>query len=256
CQWGRRCELSLAKNQGPGWEPGWKGDTPMREDSMFAAPPSKVCAVPHESPLLLILGRCPWGAQRREGVMNRILRRPNGILMAGSLAFATLLATQTAADREAVAESAPPTLARIETTLVDGATILSATFQSNNQKVVANARGIFMTHLRTRNEPYTAQTWRLSWSRDGGKTFPHLHEATHATNPPILETDAQSNLYLVRMDFTAGDAYLYRFLSADDYADPKITRIPRGSAGKYAMVIDPGRHRLYYFAHNGTFHIL
>jgi hypothetical protein len=188
--------------------------------------------------------------------MNPILRRPNGILMAVSLALATLLSALTTADREAGAAAAPPTLARIETTLVDGATILAATFQSNNQKVVANARGIFMTHLRTRNEPYTAQTWRLSWSRDGGKSFATLHEATHATNPPILETDAQNNLYLVRMDFTAGDAYLYRFLSADDYADSKITRIPRGAAGKYAMVLDPGRRRLYYFAHNGTFHIL
>ena len=35
---------------------------------------------------------------------------------------------------------------RIETTLVDGQALSFSTFQSNNQKVVQNKRGIFMTH--------------------------------------------------------------------------------------------------------------
>ncbi len=61
------------------------------------------------------------------------------------------------------------------------------TFQSHNQKVVYNRNGIFMTHIRDRNEDYTAQTWRLSWSTDGGRTFASIHEATDATNPPVLE---------------------------------------------------------------------
>ncbi len=50
------------------------------------------------------------------------------------------------------------------------------TFQSHNQKVVSNRSGIFMTHIRTRNAPYTAQQWRLSRSTDGGKSFITLYE--------------------------------------------------------------------------------
>src|SRR5690348_16251826 len=59
-------------------------------------------------------------------------------------------------------------LAPIELTLIDDHAIGYGTFQSHNQKVVSNANGIFMTHLRQANKEYTAQTWRLSRSGDGG----------------------------------------------------------------------------------------
>ncbi|MFH1269393.1 MAG: BNR-4 repeat-containing protein, partial [Planctomycetota bacterium] len=131
-----------------------------------------------------------------------------------------------------------------------------ATFQSHNQKVVWNRRGIFTTHIRTRNEPYTAQTWRLSRSTDGGRTFSTIHEAVDATNPPVLETDDDDNLYLVRPDFQDGNAYLYRFLAEKEFRDPIVTTIPGGSAGKFAMIRDKERGRLYYFAHNNTFHVV
>src|SRR5215510_353313 len=98
----------------------------------------------------------------------------------------------------ALGASNSPGLTRIELTCVDPAATGYGTFQSHNQKVVSNRRGIFMTHIRTRNEAYTAQQWRLSWSRDGGRNFETLHEATHPTNPPVLETDDADNLYLVR----------------------------------------------------------
>jgi hypothetical protein len=149
-----------------------------------------------------------------------------------------------------------PGLAPLDLVCVDPQATGYATFQSHNQKVVSNARGIFMTHIRSRNEPFTAQTWRLSWSTDGGAAFRTLYEATHATNPPVLETDAQSNLYLVRPDFSDGNAYLYRFRAEDDYAEPQVSVIPRGGAGKFAMAIDLGRGQLYYFAHNSTFHVV
>src|SRR5689334_24821614 len=99
-------------------------------------------------------------------------------------------------------------LTRIEMTCVDPAATGYGTFQSHNQKVVANQRGIFMTHIRTRNEAYTAQQWRLSWSRDGGRNFKTLYEATDATNPPVIETDDEDNIYLIRPDFVDGHAYL------------------------------------------------
>ncbi|MBM4080371.1 MAG: hypothetical protein FJ278_11780 [Planctomycetes bacterium] len=142
----------------------------------------------------------------------------------------------------------------IETTLVDSSAISFGTFQSHNQKVVHNARGIFMTHVRSRNDAYTAQQWRLSWSRDGGRTFTTLFEATDATNPPVLETDSAGNLYLGRPDFVSLEVLLYRFLAAEDYREPHITRVPRGSAGKFAMALDEPRRQVYYFSHNNSFH--
>lgn len=141
----------------------------------------------------------------------------------------------------------------IETTVVDTNVVHGATFQSHNQKVVRNARGIFMTHLRTRNEKHTAQQWRLSWSRDGGKTFATLYEATDATNAPTLETDSANNLYLGRPDWVSLDVLLYRFLAAEDYRAPHITRAPKAAAGKYAMALDEKRGQVCYFSHSGMF---
>lgn len=131
-----------------------------------------------------------------------------------------------------------------------------ATFQSHNQKVVSNRNGIFMTYIRTRNNEYTAQCWRLLRSTDGGRSFGVIYEATNATNPPVIETDEDANLYLIRVDFMDGNAYLYRFLASDEYQQPHITTIPGGAAGKYAMAIDLRRERLYFFSHNNSFHIL
>jgi len=151
----------------------------------------------------------------------------------------------------ALAFSAEPL--RIETTVVDADTFHGATFQSHNQKVVSNKRGVFMTHVRARNEKYTAQQWRLSWSRDGGKTFTTLFEATDPTNPPVLETDSAGNLYLGRPDFVNLDVLLYRFLAAEDYRTPHITRVPKSAAGKYAMCLDEARGQVCYFSHSGMF---
>ena len=53
-------------------------------------------------------------------------------------------------------------------TLLDAEATGYATFQSHNQKVVANAHGIFTTHIRSRNEAFTACLLYTSPSpRDG-----------------------------------------------------------------------------------------
>jgi len=127
----------------------------------------------------------------------------------------------------------------IETTLVDTDTFHGATFQSHNQKVVSNKRGIFMTRLRSRNEAYTAQQWRLSWSRDGGRTVKTLYEATDATSPPVIETDSADNNYVARTDWPDLknlNIYLSRFLSAGDCGEPHRTLIGEGAAGKHSMM--------------------
>lgn len=148
------------------------------------------------------------------------------------------------------------TMVPIEVTCVDDEATGYATFQSHNQKVIDNRHGLFLSFIRSRNEPYTAQQWRLVRSTDGGTTFSVIHEETHATNPPVLETDDQGNVYLVRVDFQDGNAYLYRFLADRDFRDPTITTIPGAAAGKYTMRYDPGRKQLYFFAHNNTFHVV
>jgi hypothetical protein len=154
------------------------------------------------------------------------------------------------------ANAVPGATTSIQLVCVDAQAAGYGTFQSHNQKVVSNRRGIFMTHIRSRNEAYTAQSWRLSWSTNGGEGFATLFAATNATNPALLESDADDNLYLVRPDFIDGHAYLYRFLAREDYREAHVTRIPNGSAGKFAMVLDAGRKQLAYFAHNNTFHLV
>jgi len=147
-------------------------------------------------------------------------------------------------------------LTNVRLTLLDAEATGYATFQSHNQKVVANAHGIFTTHIRSRNEAFTAQQWHLSRSRDGGATFETLYESVDATNAPAIETDAAGNLYLVRSNFSDGSASLYRFQASDGYARPTVAHIPGGSAGKYCMNLDAARSRLYYFTWGRSLFVL
>jgi hypothetical protein len=149
---------------------------------------------------------------------------------------------------------------RIRLTLVDQPVIHYATFQSHNQKVVEGGGLIFTSHVRSRNEDYTDQCWRLSISRDRGASFVTFVEQTNATNPPVLECDRHGNLYLIRVDFNSGDAFLDRWEATKirswlesqqaNGLSPQTTRIPGGTAGKYAAVIDQPRDQLYFFSHD------
>lgn len=143
-----------------------------------------------------------------------------------------------------------------ELTLVDPAATGYATFQSHNQKVVANQRGYFLTYIQTRDEPFMAQLWRLMRSVDEGKTFSVVYEATRATNAPPIDTDAEGNIYLACTDFKDGNAYLYRFDAAKEFQDPVITSIPGGAAGKVALLLDRSVPCLYFASHNNQFYTL
>lgn len=145
---------------------------------------------------------------------------------------------------------------KIQITCVDPEAIHYGTFQSHNQKVLSNRRGIFMTHIRTRDQPYRAQTWRLSQSTNGGRTFSTIHEATHATNPPVIVTDEADNIHLVRVDFLDWHARHYSFLAEKGYREPSVTEIPYATGDKYAMVFDARRRCLYYFPRHRSFHVL
>jgi hypothetical protein len=153
------------------------------------------------------------------------------------------------------ADPPPKALLPIELTLVDDHAIAFGTFQSHNQKIVSNDNGIFMTHVRQANKEYTAQTWRLSRSTDGGKSFTTVYEAINATSSPALETDERGAVFAARPDYVDGHAYLYRF-DPPDYRTPMITRIPGGSGGKYCLMLDAVRKQLYYLPNNQEFRVV
>lgn len=144
-------------------------------------------------------------------------------------------------------------LLEIETTLVEDGAPHFATFQSHNQKVVRNGRGLFMTYGHSRNKDYTGQCWRVMRSTDGGGSFTVLHESTDATNPPALETDSADNLYIGHPDWVKGDVVLVRLLAAEDYRVPHVTRVPKSAAGKYSVVLDEPRGQVCFFSHSGKF---
>lgn len=148
--------------------------------------------------------------------------------------------------------------AAVTVTPLDADVIHYATFQSHNQKVVAVGGRIYTSHLRSRNAPYTAQTWRLSVSDDGGASFRPMAEETLGTNPPVLEATADGTLYLFRVDFPSGAAFLDRWPAAAprDVTGRTTTAIPGAAAGKYAALVDEPRGRLCFASHNGTFHRL
>lgn len=141
----------------------------------------------------------------------------------------------------------------IEVLCLDEQVLHGATFQSNNQKVVFNKSGIFVAYVKSRNAEYTAQTWRVLGSRDGGKSFKEIATGVCATNPPVLETDADDNLYLGRVDWVERKAYIDRYLASENYEKAHTTELPGGAAGKYAMALDSKRKQLVFFSHNDQF---
>ena len=106
----------------------------------------------------------------------------------------------------------------IEITVVDPNGTGYGTFQSHNQKVVSNENGIFMTYLHYYDEAGKVENniWRLAQSRDGGKTFHTIYETNITTSVPVLETDAQNNLYLAFPEYNAENNpfYFMRYLYA------------------------------------------
>jgi hypothetical protein len=130
---------------------------------------------------------------------------------------------------------------KIESTLVDAEALHFATFHSNNQKVVHNKCGIFMTYNRSRDEKYNAQQWRVMQSTDGGKTFATLHESTDPTNPPALETDSAENLYIGHPDWVK---------TIECRTSPGHPRLRQANT-PYSMALDEKRQQVCYFSHSG-----
>jgi hypothetical protein len=161
----------------------------------------------------------------------------------------------------------------VVTTTVDPDAVAGATFQSHNQKVVANAYGIFMTHNHKQqccdslnscvdSPPATCPdanillTWRLSRSVDGGATFTTVYEGRHGTAPPAIETDSQGNIYLAHTDYfqNGQNAYVMRFLASNNFQNPATATLTGPWNAKIAMEIDEARGQLYFFGWGGKFY--
>lgn len=120
-----------------------------------------------------------------------------------------------------------------------------STFQSHNQKVVANDNGIFLTFIYS--TPSDAPSiWRLARSTDGGQTFSIIYESSDYTRAPAMETDENNNIYLTFP--VDGATKFLRFTSANGYTSPDINRTHSGvtSASKYAMAFDKTRQQFYH----------
>lgn len=125
--------------------------------------------------------------------------------------------------------------------------------QSYNQTIVYNDYGIFMTYLKSRNSDYTSQDWRLIRSTDGGRTFTTVYQEVVGTNAPVIETDEDGTIYLVRHNYPTSEAWLYIFSPHDNYATHTTHFIPEGGGGaKFSMYYDTSRQCLYYFGANAN----
>ncbi|NSW89110.1 MAG: BNR-4 repeat-containing protein [Firmicutes bacterium] len=147
-------------------------------------------------------------------------------------------------------------LKKIDVICFDQEATAFATFQSHNQKIVSNENGIFLTYIRSRNEKYTAQNWRLLRSTDQGDTFHVIYDSIDPTNPAPLETDEENNLYLVYPDFVKWNSCFMIFKASEKYKNPFCITIPNTAGGKFAMAYDKKRRMLYYIPNNGDFHAI
>ena len=186
---------------------------------------------------------------------RRDFLRSSAAFAAGSSALGALAGCATEENDTLSAQSAALVRSGDAPRLIEPCAAFYAVFQSHNQKVVSNRHGIFLSYLHHQAPDFDANEWRLLWSKDGGQTFTVLAQGTDATNPPLLETDADGNLYLVVSHFAGAPPFfgtLYRFLAAHHYKHP--TRTPfaplsappnQSSVGKWAMVYHRALHRLH-----------
>lgn len=142
----------------------------------------------------------------------------------------------------------------IELTVIDDQTLHGATFQSNTQHVVANRHGVFCAYIKTRNEAYDAQNWRLVRTTDSGKTFSLVAEGIDATNPPVLETDGEGNVYLCRVDWKNRRTSIDLLSAATGFSRSKTLVIDHAAGGKFAMAVDRRRGQVCFITLNGVFH--
>jgi hypothetical protein len=185
---------------------------------------------------------------QRASKLNAAAMRGVFLIMPRPICFLALLvlaATASAAE-----------IRKIELSDVDADATGYGTFQSHNQKVLANPKGIFVTSLHRHNGAYKPATWRLSRSTDGGATFAAVYESVDATHPPCIETDEQSNIYLLRADDVKSKLHFYRFDAAREWQHPLDVELPESGSEKFTLLRDAKRGQFYASSLRGVFFII
>ena len=146
----------------------------------------------------------------------------------------------------------------IEFTQLSGAAPGFATYQSNNQIIVANRQGVFAVYIDTDTAPDQGPRvnhWTLVRSIDGGRSFTPLYRAQGYANVPSVETDEDDNIYLFVYDLVpasndgSGQVVFYKFLASDNYVSPTTVTIPNGQfVDKFVAIYDRTRGRFYFFS--------
>ena len=127
-------------------------------------------------------------------------------------------------------------------------------FHSHNQNVVANDNGVFVT---IGVGPNTARTgFELRRSTNGGETFTTVYTENvqdRRAGPPTVETDENSNVYLVYPE--AGRTFFKKFSASNGYASPVVSKSTNvaTSGGKFASAYDRTRGLIYHGTQFGYF---
>lgn len=144
----------------------------------------------------------------------------------------------------------------------------SATQLSQAQKVVQNQYGIFAIYapiVYADPDENTTSSWVMVRSQDGGKTFARVFETSmHRTLPPAVVSDVEGNVYSIHgtgdkwtgpngLPLWPKDAWFYRFDAYKNFANPTISKIPKGSTDKFDLVFDQKSGNFLFMTFNDTF---
>lgn len=215
---------------------GFRGDTP---------------AEPQHSPLVLLEDGVPLGPPHSLHDDIRQLGGGRYSHWGNSLYFSASDGSDPRTNGRAYTYAGPCRVPQvIAPVVVDEPVHFYASFQSHNQKIVANQHGIFLAYIRSIDAAELAH-WVIARSTDGGRSFTPLLEGDHPTKAPVLETDAAGDVYAIHskdhLQNDAAPALVYRLSAAKDFADPTVVELAGASAGKYSAHIDETRGQLYFF---------
>ena len=137
-----------------------------------------------------------------------------------------------------------------------------ATFGSYNQHVVDNVNGVFVDFLTSmtpgpnwaNGSPLDSHSdWQVLRSTDSGTSFTLVYTGRRQTShvPPVLDADAEGNLYVFAPQFnatTGADVDVLQFLAASGFGSPTKRSIPAIASDKFSSTFDRRANRFYFAA--------
>jgi hypothetical protein len=176
----------------------------------------------------------------------------NSLLLLISFLLSTSLAKAQGGGNDDIAYSIP----KFSFTRLHASAPLYATYQSHNQLIIANSRGIFAAFLDSDADPSQVprrNSWTLVRSDDGGRTFRTLFSMPGSSMAPAVETDEDDNVYVFAAgnrpgsDGTAGQLDIYKFTPSTDYSTPRHTSIAlEVFVDKFSVHYDRTRRQMFF----------